>query len=125
MNKNIEQLVLECLENDFDRDFLYSIKRLDIESVVSRAVEFDEPSINDLINIALNDYALYVLRKEKYKVLYKGEYGYEDEYEFLDKYVDIYVNGLDTHLNLNERAFSHFEDINLLEKLDKELRNFK
>lgn len=121
MIKNLEEFIIECLESDFDKDLLYSIKNVNVESVIKEAIEdYEYLSLNTLIEISLKKYAYSILSKEKYKTLY------EDIDDFYNEYVRIYVNGLDTHLYLSDSVYKYLDvDEIILENLDNDLRDFK
>lgn len=94
----MKDLIIDCLEKDFDREFLYSIKNLDIEIVVETVVEnYEKATINDLIYEAIQRHIRAELQKKECNTLWKN-LRIESVSEF-DEYINIWVNGLDSKVS--------------------------
>lgn len=117
----MKQLIIDLFQKDLDREFILSIKELDIDTVTSEVLMWaDNPSLDSFIFEALNRYKDVVLSLNKYRSLQEIVILSTD----WDNYIKIYPNGINSFIEFEIENFLENYNLNLkLTKLAYQLKN--
>ncbi len=123
----MKDLIVDLFQKDLDREFILSIKDVDIDNITTEVLMFHEPiDLNSFIWEAFNNYRNIVLSLKRYRPL-------QDIVSLTtdwDTYINYYCNGTASYIEFSVESFT--EDYGLEGKLAKlayqlktELENFK
>lgn len=123
----MKDLIIDLFQKDLDREFILSIKGLDLDTITNEVLMYYDPiTLDNFIFEALNRYKNIVLSLKRYRPLQEIVELSTD----WDSYIHIYENRLQSMLEFSVESF--IEDYGLEEKLAKlayqlkeELENFR